>query len=200
MKRSVVAISLFVISIFGCKPAKPPLPSAPPPVAKEKSCECADGSACATDGSCPELVAASDTREIPEEATSEMPASCPVDASGRLSLENVHFEFNRANLTEQAQQSLRAFADCLVAQESIVVAIEGHCDERGTTEYNMALGQERAASVVRFLSHLGVAKSRLHALSMGENVPLCNLNNEACHAQNRRAELRANGTGLQARP
>jgi peptidoglycan-associated lipoprotein len=70
------------------------------------------------------------------------------------------------------------------------VTIEGHCDERGTNEYNQHLGQRRAESVRRYLVNLGLAEGSLEAVSFGEEQPACTESTEACWAQNRRAELK----------
>jgi peptidoglycan-associated lipoprotein len=101
----------------------------------------------------------------------------------------VNFEFNRAQLTIEAQTMLQAHAECLRQAREVTVVIEGHCDERGTQEFNLALGQDRAESVVAYLTTLGVDTDRLRALSKGKNQPVCTNADEACFARNRRVEL-----------
>ena len=71
----------------------------------------------------------------------------------------------------------------------VSVVIEGHCDERGTEEYNLALGEKRAATILTYLKNLGVETARMLTRSLGENVPLCSEPTEECWAKNRRAEF-----------
>jgi len=77
----------------------------------------------------------------------------------------------------------------LKANPQVRVEIEGHCDERGTNEYNLALGIKRANSVKRYLVDLGISAGRLSAVSYGEELPLCKEQNEICWAKNRRAHF-----------
>lgn len=100
----------------------------------------------------------------------------------------VHFAFNSALITEEAAGILTNNARKLSSASDKVV-IEGHCDERGTREYNLALGQKRADAVVRFLTSQGVSRQRLSSVSYGKEKPLVQEHNESAWAQNRRAEI-----------
>ena len=101
----------------------------------------------------------------------------------------IHFDFDKSNLRPDAQAILREKAAYLQANPREKVIIEGHCDERGTTEYNLALGDRRANSAKAFLVNLGIADSRLKTISYGEERPLDSASNEAAWAKNRRAQF-----------
>ncbi|MBR9979969.1 MAG: peptidoglycan-associated lipoprotein Pal [Desulfatitalea sp.] len=103
--------------------------------------------------------------------------------------EPVNFEFDSSALTPRAQQILRAKAEFLRANSGVAVVIEGHCDERGTAAYNMALGERRAESAKAFLNNLGIAGNRLTTISYGEERPVDPRSNEEAWAKNRRAQF-----------
>lgn len=104
-------------------------------------------------------------------------------------LKDVYFDFDRYDLTADARATLRANADWLKANPSARVEIEGHCDERGTNEYNLALGAKRAQAAREFLSTLGISPDRLSTISYGEELAVCKESNESCWRQNRRARF-----------
>lgn len=104
-------------------------------------------------------------------------------------LQDVNFDFDRYDLRPDAREILKKHVAWLKANPQVKVAIEGHCDERGTNEYNMALGAKRADSVKRFLVDSGISASRLGTVSYGEELPLCKEQNEICWAKNRRAHF-----------
>ena len=103
--------------------------------------------------------------------------------------EHVHFEFDSADLTPEAVAVLKKKASWLGYSADVSVMIEGHCDERGTNEYNMALGERRAQSAKNFLVNMGVAASRLSMVSFGEERPLDQGHDEVAWAKNRRAQF-----------
>jgi peptidoglycan-associated lipoprotein len=103
--------------------------------------------------------------------------------------ENVHFAFDSAVLSDQAQQILHSKADYLRTSPGVTVTVEGHCDQRGTHAYNMALGERRAKSVRNFLVDLGISSNRLNTISWGEHRPIAMGQNEASWARNRRAQF-----------
>jgi peptidoglycan-associated lipoprotein len=109
------------------------------------------------------------------------PASSP--------LKDVFFDFDRYDLSADARTVLRANADWLKKNPAARVEIEGHCDERGTSEYNLALGAKRAQAARDYLSSLGVAGERLSTTSYGEEIPVCRETTESCWKQNRRARF-----------
>lgn len=103
--------------------------------------------------------------------------------------EDVFFEFDSASLSVEAQEILRAKAQWLRDNPSARVLIEGHCDERGTNEYNLALGDRRAYSAKSFLTDLGIDDSRLAIISYGEEKPIDSRPTEEAWAKNRRAHF-----------
>ncbi len=106
--------------------------------------------------------------------------------------ENIHFVFDSAVLSDQAQQILNSKADYLRTNSGVTVTVEGHCDERGTDAYNIALGERRAESVKKFLVDLGISANRLNTVSFGEERPIAIGQDEASWAKNRRAQFLIN--------
>ena len=102
----------------------------------------------------------------------------------------IYFGFDRSDLSEQAKASLNSILNALRAQQDMRVRIEGHADERGSDEYNMALGQRRAAAARRFLTDGGVNNERIRIVSYGEERPTCTEADESCWSRNRRGEFR----------
>ncbi len=113
------------------------------------------------------------------------PAVLPMgDAS---MFENIHFDFDKSFIRDDAKPILRNVADHMKKNPGAQLQIEGHCDERGTSEYNMALGQRRADSASKYLVHLGVGADRISTISYGEERPADPGHNEEAWAKNRRA-------------
>lgn len=104
-------------------------------------------------------------------------------------LKDIHFAFDRYDLTLTAQTLLRENSDWLRANPGVQIVVEGHCDERGSNEYNLALGERRAQAVKNYLSSLGINDSRMRSISYGEEMPLDPASNEAAWAKNRRGHL-----------
>ena len=129
-----------------------------------------------------EPVAASASAE-----NAETPAS--PSAGADLKATAIYFGFDDYTLNSEAQSTLTAMAEGLKANKSAAVQIEGHCDERGTVEYNLALGERRAQSVKNFLSQLGVESARLSTISYGEEKPVVQGHSEDAWIKNRRAEF-----------
>jgi peptidoglycan-associated lipoprotein len=100
--------------------------------------------------------------------------------------DTVHFDYDAYNVTDEARSVLQRQAAWLQKYPSVRVTIEGNCDERGTREYNLALGARRANSVKEYLVSLGVSASRVDTISYGKERPICTESDEACWAQNRR--------------
>ena len=105
-------------------------------------------------------------------------------------LKDVNFAFDSYALDSTAKAILGANADWLGKSPAVKVQIEGHCDERGTNEYNMVLGAKRAQSASEYLRSLGVAAERMSTISYGEELPLDPGHNEAAWAKNRRAHFK----------
>jgi peptidoglycan-associated lipoprotein len=103
--------------------------------------------------------------------------------------EMIHFEYDQSRLLPEAKAILKNKAKWLLANPRANVVIEGHCDDRGTNEYNMALGDRRAQSAKRYLVNLGIPARRLTTISYGEERPLAFGQNETAWAKNRRAQF-----------
>lgn len=108
--------------------------------------------------------------------------------------ERVHFDYDSANLSSSSRAALDTNAALMQDFPNIRVEIQGHADERGTTDYNLALGQKRARSIADYLSNMGVPESRLPVVSYGEERPVASGSDEVAWSQNRRAEFRLLGT------
>jgi len=103
--------------------------------------------------------------------------------------QDIFFEFDSSVLSAEAQAILKAKAEWMRRNPQLSIIIEGHCDNRGTTEYNLALGERRAEGVKRFMQDIGIPDSRIRTISYGEERPLDPGNDEAAWAKNRRAHF-----------
>jgi peptidoglycan-associated lipoprotein len=104
-------------------------------------------------------------------------------------IKDVHFGFDRYDLTPKSREILAQNAELLLKNPRVKIQIEGHCDERGTVEYNLALGERRANSTRQYLISLGVSADRISTISYGEEMPLDPRRNEEAWAKNRRAHF-----------
>jgi OOP family OmpA-OmpF porin len=105
-------------------------------------------------------------------------------------LEAIYFDFDKYVIMPEGREALKRNAEWLQKNAGAKVVVEGNCDERGTNEYNMALGQRRADAAAKYLVDLGVAKDRVGTVSFGEEKPICTESNEACWSKNRRDDFR----------
>ena len=104
-------------------------------------------------------------------------------------LEAIYFDFDKYVIKPEGREALKRNAEWLQKNPGKKVVVEGNCDERGTNEYNMALGQRRADAAAKFLTDLGIAKDRVGTVSYGEEKPVCKDANEACWSKNRRDDF-----------
>lgn len=104
-------------------------------------------------------------------------------------LKDAFFDFDKADLREDARTALAADAQWLKDYPSIRIVAEGHCDERGTEEYNLSLGQRRSAAVRDYLATLGIGSGRVQSISYGKDRPFCNDPDETCWQENRRGHF-----------
>jgi len=107
--------------------------------------------------------------------------------------DTVHFDFDKYDVLENDKAVLQRQASWLAKYPSVRVTIEGHCDERGTREYNLALGARRANAVKEYLVSLGLSSARADTISYGKEHPICTESNEDCWAQNRRGVTTISG-------
>jgi peptidoglycan-associated lipoprotein len=105
-------------------------------------------------------------------------------------LKPVYFDFDKSALRPDAVDALTNNTTWLKENADTLVLVEGNCDERGTAEYNLALGDRRAKSAMDYLEANGIAKDRLATVSYGKERPVCTENTDECKNQNRRAEFR----------
>ena len=124
------------------------------------------------------------------EAQREEAATMAEEARMRAFVEeNIHFDFDKYDLKPKAMMILDEKATYLREHPEVRVLIEGHCDDRGTNEYNLALGDRRANSAKNYLVRSGVAESRITTISYGEEQPLCMEQTESCWWRNRRDQF-----------
>jgi len=124
--------------------------------------------------------------------------AAPPAFTGDVSAElgTVYFDFDKYELRSDARDTLAANAEWLKSNPGIQIQIEGHCDERGTDEYNLALGERRANAVKSYLVSLGVGDARLFTISYGEEMPADTGHNRDAWAKNRRAQFKTATTQL----
>lgn len=122
-------------------------------------------------------------------AAEEAARKAAMDARELFLYEDINFEFDKSDLLAESQEILRGKAEYLKDNPDVLVIIEGHCDERGTNEYNLALGDRRASSAKAFLVNLGIAGSRLTSVSYGEERPADPGHDDDAWAKNRRAHF-----------
>ena len=170
----VLLVAVSLIGLWGC-PKKADVSSAPEqqaPVAAETA-QPAEAPAAAGEA------AAAASEPGPQEAA----------AAAESGLQSIYFDFDRSFIRDDAKEALRANADWLKANPQAKIRIEGNCDERGTVEYNQALGQRRAQSAKKYLADLGISSRRISLISYGKEKPTCASSTEDCWQQNRRDDF-----------
>lgn len=187
----VASLTLIAIVAVGC--AKRPAlvtASAPAPSAAARSAEPSIS---------PPMVAAAPATPAPPEAEKAQPAPAPAppaaqrpeprDFAAIPEVRDIHFDFDKSDIRPGDARILDANAEWLKSNANARVLIEGHCDERGTNAYNMALGDRRARSTMNYFLSRGISADRVTTISYGEERPLCTEHNESCWSQNRRAHF-----------
>ncbi|PID60199.1 peptidoglycan-associated lipoprotein [candidate division KSB3 bacterium] len=185
----LLTVLLVLCSLVGCATKKPtPKVTAPPMTASEAEA--------------PTIIdmnsRVSDmlkNSEIPEESLGELswlPQRPPIGMrfQSNPALQTVYFEFDKYSLTRKTRDALDANAEWLNANPAAFVQIEGHCDERGTLDYNQVLGENRAVSAKKYLVRLGINPDRIFTISYGETMPADLGHSEAAWAKNRRADFK----------
>jgi len=179
MKNTAIVLALvaaFGLSGCGKKPA--PAPPPPPPVAPE-----------------PPPPAPPPPPE-PEPVVSEYDRikALSTDEIDRMGLlESIYFDYDKSDIRESERGGLAKNAEVLKKFDFLQVTVEGHCDERGTVDYNLALGERRARAAYDYLVSLGVPAERLRTVSYGKEIPVCTESNEECWQRNRRAKFTVTG-------
>lgn len=178
----LLAFVLLALSV-GCKkdaPDAPPAP-APSPVAPEPEPE-----------EIKEPPAPPVVDKTPDPLDGEI-MQADASARGDGLLGDVYFEFDKYDLMDEARGRLSKNAEFLKEYSKFIVTIQGHCDERGTNDYNIALGDRRANAAREYLVSLGISDSRIKTLSYGEERPVCTQSDEGCWSRNRRGEFHLTG-------
>ncbi len=186
---SIVVLSTMAVLCAGCKSCRPDV--------EPESIRSDFSGGARTDIVVPEPIAPTASTSL-DPRSPQVPLTLEqlnerVHAGGLLV--EVHFDFDRADLTGTARAALEHNARYLRQEPAVRLTIEGHCDERGTHEYNLALGQLRAGATREFLARLGIEPERLGTISYGEHEGACFESNESCWARNRRAYFRITGSG-----
>lgn len=178
MRHSTLAVALaLAVAVAGCgpkpipaTPAPPAAPEAPPPAPQPP----------------PEQAPVLDEyQQLLKKSIDEL------EKMGLLG--DIHFDLDRADLRDGDRAILSQNADTLKKFDFLRITVEGHCDERGSVEYNLSLGERRAKAAYDYLVSLGVDASRLKTVSYGKEVPLCQESSEDCWARNRRAHFAITG-------
>ena len=104
-------------------------------------------------------------------------------------VKDAYFDYDKADIRPDARDNLTKTAQFLRSYPQLKIVIEGHCDERGSTEYNLALGDRRAAAAKQFLASAGISADRMETVSYGKERPFCSASTEECYTQNRRAHI-----------
>jgi peptidoglycan-associated lipoprotein len=117
------------------------------------------------------------------------PRPSPKDFTAVDALKDIHFDFDKYDVRPEDAKTLDANASWLKSNAENLVLIEGHCDERGTNEYNLALGERRAKATMNYLVSQGIQANRITIISYGEERPVCNEKTDSCYAKNRRAHF-----------
>lgn len=177
MKKLLVLVSIFalLVTISGCKKKVTVTPPPSPPPAEEKA------------KAEPEKAPTIKEPELTEEELFRMKSLEELNRESPL--KRIHFDFDKYFIREDAKPVLEKNAEWLKKFPSVKILIEGHCDERGTEEYNMALGEKRAKSTMNYLISLGISPERIKIISYGKSRPLDPGHNEEAWALNRRAEF-----------
>ena len=176
--RSLAVLAALALVACGGNPKPKPLPP-PPPVAP------------ATPPPAPPPSSGDVVKQEDEYTRLSKMSSDELDRAGLL--QEVHFDYDRADIREADRSVMAKNAEALKRFDFMKVTVEGHCDERGSVEYNLALGERRAKAAYDYLVQLGVPADRLKTVSYGKEVPLCTDASEACWARNRRAKFTVSG-------
>lgn len=173
----LVTVIFAGLTLSACRRETPPPPAPPPPAAAGPNLD--------------SLRAFEDSvRRAQEEAARLAAAREQAVANARAILEQrVHFDYDESTIRSDTEQVLRQKVEILRASPAVQIRIEGHADERGSVEYNLALGNRRAQAVLDFFTQQGIPATRFQTTSFGEERPLVNQSNESAWAQNRRAEF-----------
>ena len=179
-KAALVFLTVAVVASVAACGKKPAPQPPPPPVAPE-----------APPPAPPPVQQPEAPPQVDEYARLRAMSAEEIEKSGILA--EVYFDYDRSEIRDAERATLTKNADALKRFDFLLVTVEGHCDERGTVEYNLALGERRAKSAYDYLVSLGVPAARLKLVSYGKEVPACQASGEECWSKNRRAHFTVTG-------
>lgn len=197
-KTTIVLLIIGLVTstffITSCGPSKKEIMAQQEAEAKAKAEAEAEAAAARARAEAEAEAAAAKARAEREAAAAAAREKAEAEAAARQALmemesEKIYFDYDRSELKPEARAVLTKKAAWLRENTGYSIKIEGHCDERGSTEYNLALGERRADAAAKFLSALGVSSSRISTVSMGEENPVDSRSNETAWAKNRRDEF-----------
>lgn len=181
MRQWAPIITLVSVVVFGaCGKKQPPAaPPPPPPIAP------------AAPPPAPPPSTRPEVAQVDEYARLKAMGADEIDRMGLLA--DIRFDYDKSDIREGDRAILNKNAEVLKRFDFLRVTVEGHCDERGSVEYNLALGERRARAAYDYLVSLGVARDRLKTVSYGKEIQVCSEATEDCWARNRRAKLTVTG-------
>ncbi len=177
MKRLLVLFALVAFVSAGCAKKETVKPEAEKPAEKKEAVQKA-----------PEKVTEQKLPSGKESVQSLEKETAGMEEKEGL-FKDINFEFDKYDVSGSYRAELKSIAEWMAKNSGAKLSIEGHCDDRGTNEYNLALGDRRAKAVKDYLISLGVPAARLQTISYGEEKPLCTEQTEECWAKNRRAHF-----------
>jgi peptidoglycan-associated lipoprotein len=199
---TMITLSVAVAVAAACsKPAPPPPPApAPAPTVNQDSIDMARRRQMSADSAARAESMRRDRQKAIDDSIANARAMADAAARDAESMRAtiaapVHYDFDKADLRDDTKQLLDAKIPILTANTGVTIRIAGHTDDRGSGEYNLQLGQRRAAAARDYLTARGVNTARIELVSYGEERPICQDKNEACWSQNRRAEFEITAGG-----
>jgi peptidoglycan-associated lipoprotein len=195
--RSIAHVLLIIAPLYvvGCarQPSasrtSAPQPAGVPPAATLEPAPATSDAAGAQHAEGERAEGAGEARVEPAPPTATAARPNPKEFAPTARLRDIYFEFDSYMIEPDQERKLGANADWLLSNPGYLVLIEGHADERGTNEYNVVLGEQRARATLDYLMAHGVSPDRITTLSYGEERPFCTARSEACWAENRRAHF-----------
>ena len=190
---SVLAFAVVTtVAAAGCRKNVPPQTVAAPPgvsgaVGDGQSTTAARGTTPPAAAPAPPSVAAAPARPVSEEEAFSRKSLDQLNAERPL--QDIFFDLDKSSIRDDAKTLLQRNAEWMNRWRSTQVSVEGHCDSRGSSEYNLALGSRRAEAVKAYMVSLGIPSSRLTVVSKGKEQPFCNDENDDCYSQNRRGHF-----------
>src|SRR5262245_1741583 len=181
VSKSSIVLAVLLVTVTACSKRPPATASTRPPATIAAPVPPSTPRSSNTAAVAPEAGALTESQLFDQMTLDQLNASQP--------LNDVFFDYDQNTLRDEARQVLQRNAQWLSKWPQTKIRIDGHCDERGTTEYNLALGDQRAVTVREYLRTLGVSPDRIQTVSLGRESPFCTSAGESCWAQNRRGHF-----------